>query len=402
MNELPEPLVPAGIDLSGYDYMPLYVTRLRKSRTWVRCKRRPAHGFYLMNMWTEAFTSHEQAGSLPDDDDLLADAAMCPPDEWEAIKADIMSGTGWILCNDGRWYHPVVAEVVIEVWEKSRKTKTQTKSATEAAAEARRTKREAKTAEANGTQTDDVTEATSDRNGTGTDTVPDEGQGGNGIRQASVTDNQRNSPASVTESVAVGNGVRQASVTETNRNGNLNGKQPPPTPAAKPARTVSLEVVAVVDGFLASREKHFPGDSRLPANRMTLETQAVQYVAKGAPVALLLETIERGMIGAAEDARQFGKPPPNSLSAFNLSLDTEIAKFRKAQAGPPPDSRPRQGAPVGPAVAADADVARWRQRLTRYRDSRTWDDRWGPQPGKPGSTAPKALVDEILGAVEAA
>lgn len=402
MNELPEPLVPAGIDLSGYDYMPLYVTRLRKSRTWVRCKRRPAHGFYLMNMWTEAFTSHEQAGSLPDDDDLLADAAMCPPDEWEAIKADIMSGTGWILCNDGRWYHPVVAEVVIEVWEKSRKTKTQTKLATEAAAEARRTKREAKTAEANGTQTDDVKEATSDRNGAVTDTVTDEGQGGNGIRQASVTDDQRNSSASVTESVAVGNGVRQGSATETNRNGNLNGKQPPPTPAAKPARTVSPEVVAVVDGFLASREKHFPRDSRLPANRMTLETQAVQYVAKGAPVTLLLETIERGMAGAAEDARQYGKPPPKSLSAFNLSLDTEIAKFRKVQAGPPPDSRPRQGASVGPAVAADAEVARWRQRLTRYRDSCTWDDRWGPQPGKPGCTAPKALVDEILGAVEAA
>ncbi|NUB05867.1 DUF1376 domain-containing protein [Azospirillum sp. Vi22] len=402
MNELPDPLVPAGIDLSGYDYMPLYVTRLRKSRTWVRCKRRPAHGFYLMNMWTEAFTSHERAGSLPDDDDLLADAAMCAPDDWESIKADIMTGTGWILCNDGRWYHPVVAEVVIEVWEKSRKTKTQTKSATEAAAEARRTKREAKIAEANGTQTDDAMDHASDRNGTGTDTVPDDGQGDNGIRQASVTDSQRNSINSVTQSVADGNGLRQPSVTETNRNGNLNRKQPPPTPAAKPARAVSAEVVAVVNGFLASREKHFPGDSRLPANQMTLETQAAQYVAKGAPVALLLETVERGMVGAAEDARQFGKPPPISLSAFNLSLDTEIAKFRKAQAGPPPDSRPRQGATVGPAVAADAEVARWRQRLTRYRASRIWEDRWGPPPGKPRCMAPKALVDEILGAVEAA
>lgn len=101
--------------MRGLPYMPLQIERLQKSKAWLVCKRRPDLAFYILNLWMRAW-SEVPAGSIEDDDDVLADAAMCPPDKFGQVKDDALRG--WILCSDGRWYHPTVCEIAIEVWEK--------------------------------------------------------------------------------------------------------------------------------------------------------------------------------------------------------------------------------------------------------------------------------------------
>jgi hypothetical protein len=109
-----EPLTPIDCDLTDFPFMPLEVQRLRRSKAWLICKRNPALAFYMINLWTACW--HDKpAGSLEDDDDVLADRAMCDPAKWPKIKADVLRG--WVKCDDGRLYHPVVAEKVKDAWD---------------------------------------------------------------------------------------------------------------------------------------------------------------------------------------------------------------------------------------------------------------------------------------------
>lgn len=109
--ESPAPLTPPGCDLTDYKFMPLEVGRLRRSKAWLLAKKNPALGFYMLNLWAAAW--HEvPAGSLEDDDDVLADCAMCDSRKWLAVREQAMRG--WTKCSDGRLYHPVVAEKVLD------------------------------------------------------------------------------------------------------------------------------------------------------------------------------------------------------------------------------------------------------------------------------------------------
>lgn len=111
----PEPPVPIGCDMAGNDWFPLHFDRLRKSKWWRRATDM-ARARNVM-LWGEAY-KQVPAGSMPDDDDELAEAAGFGMDveSFIAAKADIMGP--WVLCSDGRWYHPTVCEVVLEAWEK--------------------------------------------------------------------------------------------------------------------------------------------------------------------------------------------------------------------------------------------------------------------------------------------
>lgn len=116
------------IDVRCLPYMPLHIERLRRSKAWLRCKRRPEMAFYLMNLWMRAW--HEvPAGSIEDDDDVLSDAAMCSPEEWERLKADVLQG--WEL-HDGRWHHHVVTELAAEGLEKVEASRKRTEAARQA------------------------------------------------------------------------------------------------------------------------------------------------------------------------------------------------------------------------------------------------------------------------------
>lgn len=115
MTGLPEPLTPADCNLTDFAFIPLMIARLKASRQWLICKRRPELAFYILNLWTASW--HEvPAASVEDDDDVLADKAMCPPDKWPTIRDDVMRG--WILCANRRWYHPVIAERARDAWER--------------------------------------------------------------------------------------------------------------------------------------------------------------------------------------------------------------------------------------------------------------------------------------------
>lgn len=118
MMDDPEPLTPSDCDLRDFPYMPLMVSRLRRSKAWLLAKRQPELGFYMMNLWTGSW--HElPAASLEDDDDVLADIAMCAPARWVKLREVLLRG--WTKCADGRWYHPVVAEQARETWDHKRK-----------------------------------------------------------------------------------------------------------------------------------------------------------------------------------------------------------------------------------------------------------------------------------------
>lgn len=140
-KELPEPLTPAGTDLrKGYDWMPLMVQNLRGSKNWLIAKRaaekcpEAAIGFFMVSLWAAAW--HEvPAGSLPDDDDVLADKAGCPMSAWSSVKE--LSMRGFVLCRDGRWYHPTVCKMVDNVLDNNKKNRKRSEAARKAKAEKR-------------------------------------------------------------------------------------------------------------------------------------------------------------------------------------------------------------------------------------------------------------------------
>lgn len=111
---LPAPPTPAEADLRGMSYMPFKGDRAFSSTTWIAAT---AEGrCAALRLWWHAFAKEVPAGSLPDDDRLLAEYAGygVALKAWAKVKAQAMRG--WFKCSDGRLYHTVVAEVVAEVW----------------------------------------------------------------------------------------------------------------------------------------------------------------------------------------------------------------------------------------------------------------------------------------------
>lgn len=117
-SDRPEPLVPAEVDLRDYDYIPFYGDRLFNSDTWALCD--PEQKVAALRLWWRAW-HEEPASSLPDNDRLLAERAGygIAVKAFLAIKENVMRG--WISCSDGRLYHPVVAAIALDVWDKKRK-----------------------------------------------------------------------------------------------------------------------------------------------------------------------------------------------------------------------------------------------------------------------------------------
>lgn len=115
-----DPLVPPEVDLRDYDYIPLYGDRLFNSDTWALCDA--DEKVAALRLWWRAW-HEEPAGSLPDNDRLLAERAGygVAVKAFVAIKEKAMRG--WIKCSDGRLYHPTVASIAIDVWQTKKKKK---------------------------------------------------------------------------------------------------------------------------------------------------------------------------------------------------------------------------------------------------------------------------------------
>lgn len=110
MTDLPEPFTPPEADLRGMPYMPLDVVRLFDSDFYALSTGDEFKAG--LSLWCKAFLQ-QPAGSLPDDDRLLAHLSGAAAN-WKRVKD--MALRGWVKCSDGRLYHKTVAEKVTEAW----------------------------------------------------------------------------------------------------------------------------------------------------------------------------------------------------------------------------------------------------------------------------------------------
>jgi len=104
------PLLPAHIDLRGMPWMPLDTVRLIDSDLFALSTGDEFKA--AVALWCKSWTQ-VPAASLPNDDRILAHLSGTSS-RWKRIKA--MAMRGWVLCEDNRFYHPVIAEKALEAW----------------------------------------------------------------------------------------------------------------------------------------------------------------------------------------------------------------------------------------------------------------------------------------------
>lgn len=122
------------VDLRDFKFMPLHIERLRRSKSWLACKALPELAFYMINLWMRAW--HEvPAGSIEDDDAVLADAAMCAPKQWQKVKERVLRG--WNKGAEGRLYNSTVMELGLEAWTEKQAYRKRAAAAREAKAQRR-------------------------------------------------------------------------------------------------------------------------------------------------------------------------------------------------------------------------------------------------------------------------
>jgi hypothetical protein len=110
-NVAPDPLVPSECDLTGLPFMPLDVQRVIDSDLFALATGDEFKAAFAL--WCKSW-SQRPAGSLPNEPRVLARLSGVALADWERM-AD-MALHGWRLCSDGRFYHPVVCEKVLETW----------------------------------------------------------------------------------------------------------------------------------------------------------------------------------------------------------------------------------------------------------------------------------------------
>lgn len=108
---MPEPLVPSEINLRGLPWMRLDTVRLLDSDLFALSTGDEFKA--AVALWCKAW-SQSPAGSLPNDDRVLAHLSGAGA-KWKRVRA--MAMRGWIEADDGRLYHPVVAEQVLLAWD---------------------------------------------------------------------------------------------------------------------------------------------------------------------------------------------------------------------------------------------------------------------------------------------
>lgn len=111
---VPAPLVPPEVDLSDFAFMPLDVARFRDSGMAAEVDFDA--GFCAVLLWCAAW-HQSPAGSLPASDQALAKLAGFGRDVhgWLDMRSR-GALRGFVLCDDGRLYHPVIAEKALEGW----------------------------------------------------------------------------------------------------------------------------------------------------------------------------------------------------------------------------------------------------------------------------------------------
>jgi hypothetical protein len=134
LSDLPVPLTPADCDLRDFPHTPLFRSRLFGSSFHARAT--DSEWRAGVTLWLKSW-DQVPAGSLPNDDIELCRLGELARDlkTWKKVKPGALRG--WVLCSDGRLYHPVVAEGVNNAIEKKAAQRLKTAKARIAALEKR-------------------------------------------------------------------------------------------------------------------------------------------------------------------------------------------------------------------------------------------------------------------------
>jgi len=114
-EDLPPPPVPPEVDLRGLDYMPLHGNHLFGSEFNALATDDAWRAG--VTLWWAAW-NQQPAGSLPDNDMALCRLADLGRDVkgWKQIRE--MALRGFVLCSDGRLYHPFICKQALIAWDK--------------------------------------------------------------------------------------------------------------------------------------------------------------------------------------------------------------------------------------------------------------------------------------------
>jgi hypothetical protein len=107
------PLVPDDIVFSALHYIPIYPQRLFDSTLFAIATGDEFRAAFCL--WLKSW-NQKPAGSLPNDDRELCYLAGLAGNlgKWGKVKRIALRH--WEVCDDGRLYHPVVAELVLQAW----------------------------------------------------------------------------------------------------------------------------------------------------------------------------------------------------------------------------------------------------------------------------------------------
>ncbi|WP_133000243.1 DUF1376 domain-containing protein [Luteimonas arsenica] len=120
VSELPAPPYPATTKAGGFRFE-LDIERVCQSDSWAIAE--PRQRPFMVMVWIVSWTQLP-AGSLPDNDAVIAARIGMPLPEFKASRDVLMRG--WWKANDGRLYHPVITEQVFDMTKrKIRKAKNQ-------------------------------------------------------------------------------------------------------------------------------------------------------------------------------------------------------------------------------------------------------------------------------------
>lgn len=106
MTDLPAPLTPADCDLSRFDSIPIDLIHPNRGALAVEISDSVYRAAMALMVWS---WHRVPAGSIPDHKRLFRVAGVSQA-WWARNKTNVLSY--FVLCNDGNWYHPGIAEWV--------------------------------------------------------------------------------------------------------------------------------------------------------------------------------------------------------------------------------------------------------------------------------------------------
>lgn len=109
----PAPLVAANIDLTSVAEIPMDARKLRDSMAAIKGS---AEAFRAGMLLRCASWHQVPCGSLPVDDEILSHLAAAPGNRWQKVKEAVLAD--FVLCSDGRLYHPELATSANALWAK--------------------------------------------------------------------------------------------------------------------------------------------------------------------------------------------------------------------------------------------------------------------------------------------